>query len=138
MTAAIMTRHELKAECLAMLDQNAVQHPAGHQGKLAARYVLRSEAGARIGLMFEKNDKTKPLLWVEHRFLRDWVHDDIEFKLYPASALYQAVEPGGKQPYGRHAALKGMRDLANADLVRVTIDRVEQLRTLLAHLATVA
>lgn len=88
--------------------------------------------------MFEKSDKTKPLLWVELRFLRDLVHDDIEFKLYPASALYQAVEPGGQQPYGRHAALKGMRDLANADLVRLTIDRVEQLGTLLAHLATVA
>lgn len=88
--------------------------------------------------MFEKSDKTKPLLWIEHRFLRDLVHDDIEIKFYPASALYQAVEPGGKQPYGRHAALKPMRDLAHVDLVRFSIDRVEQLRTILTHLATVA
>lgn len=138
MTAAIMTRQELKAACLAMLDQNAVEHPAGHQGKLAARYVFRSKVGERIGLMFEKSDKTKPLLWVEHRFTRDLVGNDIELKVYPASSLYLAVEPGGKQPYGRHAALKGMRDLAHADLVRFSIDRVEQLRTILTHLATVA
>lgn len=133
-----MTRQELKAACLAMLDQNAAEHPAGHQGKLAARYLLRSQSGERIGLMFEKSDKTKPLLWVEHRFMRDLVDDDIEFKRYPAASLYQAVEPKGKQPYGRHAALKSMRDLARADLVRLTIDRVEQLRTILAHLATAA
>ncbi|WP_304774728.1 hypothetical protein [Cypionkella sp.] len=133
-----MTRQELKSACLAMLDQNAVEHPAGHQGKLAARYVLRSKVGARIGLMFEKSDKTKPLLWVEHRFLRDLVHDDIEFKVYPASSLYQADEPDEKQSYGRHAALKSMRDLAHVDLVRLTTDRVEQLRTFLTHLATVA
>lgn len=138
MTAAIMTRKELKVACLAMLDQNAVEHPAGHQGKLAARYVLRSKVGGRIGLMFEKSDKTKPLLWVEQRFLRELVVSDIEFRVYPASSLYQTVEPGGKQPYGRHAALKSMRDLAHADLVRFSIDRVEQLRTILTHLATVA
>lgn len=94
-----MTRQELKAACLAMLDQNTAEHPAGHQGKLAARYVLRSQSGERIGLMFEKSDKTKPLLWVEHRFLRDLVHDDIEFKVYLASSLYPAVEAGGNQPY---------------------------------------
>jgi len=132
-----MTRQELKAECLALLDQNAVEHPAGHQGKLAARYVLRSNVGARIGLMFEKSDKTKALLWVEHRFLRHLVDGDIEFKLYPASALYQAGEPDEKQSYGRHAALKSMRDLAHVDLVRLTIDRVEQLRTILTYLAAV-
>ncbi|MDB5658479.1 MAG: hypothetical protein JWS10_1094 [Cypionkella sp.] len=98
MTAITVMRLELVKACLAMLDQHAVEHPAGHQGKLAARYVLRSNVSARIGLMFEKSDKTKPLLWVEHRFLRNLVHDDIELKLYPASAPYQAVEPGGNSP----------------------------------------
>jgi hypothetical protein len=59
---AIMTRNTLKAACLSLLDTAAAEHPAGHQGKLAARYVLRSRSDERIGLMFEKSEKTKALL----------------------------------------------------------------------------
>ena len=61
----------------------------------------------------------------------------IEFRVDPASALYREVESGGKRPYGRHAALRSMRDLANADLVRCTIERFEQLETILAKLSAV-
>jgi predicted helicase len=47
------SRAALKSAVLAILDQVALEHPVGHQGKLAARYVLRSQNGERIELMFE-------------------------------------------------------------------------------------
>lgn len=59
----------------------------------------------------------------------------IDALVYPASALYQASEGGEKRTYGRHAGLKVMRDLANADLVRFTIERPGQMQFLLGALA---
>jgi hypothetical protein len=59
---------------------------------------------------------------------------DIEFRVSLASSLYQETEPGGKCPYGRHAALKSMRDLANADLVRFTIERLTQMQLIVGTL----
>lgn len=60
---------------------------------------------------------------------------DIKFRVYSAADLYKPTESDGKPAYGRHTALKAMRDLANADLVRFTIDRVEQMQVILAKLA---
>lgn len=135
MTSVMMSREELKAACLALLDSMAVEHPAGHQGKFAARYLLRSASGERIGLMFEKSEKTKCCLWVERRFARDLMDEDIEFHLYLASSLYQTPEDGKKPSYGRHAALKSMRDLAHTDLVRFTLTSSAQMWVILDHLA---
>lgn len=132
-----MTRAELKAVCLALLDEYAVEHPAGHQGKLAARYVLRSRAGERIGLMFEKHEATPANLWVDRRYASNLLDTGAEVRAYPASALYLPTEPGAKRQYGRHAALKAMRDLAHVDLVRFTIDRPDQLLKVLTHLVFV-
>lgn len=135
MNTMSMTREDLKAACLALLDQAAVEHPAGHQGKLAARYTLRSAGGERLGLMFEKSEKAKSHLWVDRRHVGDLFEAGIDYRIYPAASLYQEIEPGGKRPYGRHAALKPMRDLANADLVRFSIDRIDQLRMILTRLS---
>lgn len=121
--------------CLDLLDRRAIEHPAGHQGKLAARYVLQSHGGERVGLMFEKGERTKPYLWVERRFVRGLMDLDVEFRIYLASSLYQPAEDGGKPSYGRHAALKSMRDLANADLVRFTIATTRQMEVIVEHLA---
>lgn len=85
--------------------------------------------------MFEKTEKSRANLWLAQGLVGDLVTADIAFRIYPASALYKAPEPGGKQSYGRHAALKPMRSLAHADLVRFTIDRTEQLERVLEHLA---
>ena len=52
MIADVMNREMLIAACLALIDQVATEHPAGHQGKLAARYIIRSSSGERVGLMF--------------------------------------------------------------------------------------
>lgn len=135
MTTLILDRADMKAACLTMLETAAIEHPAGHQGKLAARYIIRTTSGERIGLMFEKGERTKPYVWIERRFARDLLDLDIEFRLSLASSLYQEAEPGGKRTYGRHAALKSMRDLANADLIRFTIERVSQMETILQKLA---
>jgi len=131
---AITSSNALKAACLSLLDTAAAEHPAGHQSKLAARYVLRSRSDERIGLMFEKSEKTKALLWVGNVHARNLLEADIEFRVYLASSLYQETEPGGKRPYGRHAALKSMRDLANADLVRFTIERFTQMQFIVGTL----
>lgn len=135
MTVAVVAREELKAACLELLDRTAAEHPAGHQGKLAARYVLHSASGERIGMMFEKSPKTRPQLWVELQFAKSLMGADIKFRVYLASSLYKPAEEGGKTAYGRHAALKAMRDLANADLVRFSIDRISQLDMILESVA---
>lgn len=132
--AVTTTRLELKAACLSLLDEVAIEHPSGHQAKYAARYVLRNHSGDRIGLMFEKAEKTKPYLWVEHARVRDLLGVGVEFQTYPASALYQLKVEGQKASYGRHAALKSMRELAHADLIRINIQSVDQLRGLLGKL----
>lgn len=50
----MMDRDQLKHNCLERLDAGAIEHPTGHQGKLAARYLLRRGDGDRVELMFEK------------------------------------------------------------------------------------
>lgn len=127
-------RELLKSGCLALLDAAAVEHPAGH-GKLFARYVLRSQDGDRIELMFEKGERSRSNLWLSASHAARLGRMAIESRDFPASALYQPAEPGGKPVYGRHAALKSMRDLANADLVRLTIGRVDQMEVILVKLA---
>lgn len=131
----LLGRDELKSRCLALLDAAAMEHPAGH-GKLFARYVLRTQDGDRIEMMFEKGEKSRANLWLACDHAVQLVTMGVEFRDYPGSALYQPTEPGGKPAYGRHSALKSMRDLANADLVRFTIDRVDQMEMILATLTT--
>lgn len=99
MTVGSVTRAELKAACLKLLNEVAIEHPSGHQGKYAARYVLRNNVGDRIGLMFEKADHTKPYLWVEYARVRDLLNDEMEFRTYFASELYRANEEGQKASY---------------------------------------
>lgn len=135
MSVTSLTREELRNACLSLLDRRATEHPAGHQGKLAARYVLVSASGERIGMMFEKGERARPLLWVARRHVPDLLDAGIESRLSLASSLYQAAETGGQASYGRHSALKPMRDLAHVDLVRFTIERIGQLEMILERLA---
>lgn len=132
--AEIRARDNLKTACLALLDAAAIEHPAGHTGSVA-RYVLRSNDGGRIELMFEKGAKSRARLWLTREQAGDLLSAGIEFRLYPAADLYKPTEAGGEPSYGRHAALKMMRDLANADLVRFTVYRVEQVQRILAKVA---
>ena len=89
MNADVMSRDMLVASCLALLDQVATEHPAGHQGKLSARFIIRSRSGERVGLMFEKGGRTKPYLWAALAHASDLLEADVEFRVYLASSLYQ-------------------------------------------------
>ena len=128
--AELHARGGLKVACLALLDTVAIEHPAGHTGSVA-RYLLRSNDDDRIELMFEKGPKSRANLWLTRALVGDLLSAGIEFRLYPASDLYKPTEAGGEPSYGRHTALKKMRDLANADLVRFTIYRVEEVQKIL-------
>ncbi len=48
MTAKVFDRDDLKRACLTALDAVALEHPAGHRGKLAARCVLHTRCLARF------------------------------------------------------------------------------------------
>lgn len=126
-------RAALKRACLDRLDAVAKEHPAGHQDKLAARYVLHSPGGDRISLMFEKHHSTPACLWIEHRFAQALLHLGIPCLEYPVTELYPHGE-GTRRRYGRHAALKAMRDLANTHLVRFEIGNIGEMELLLRGL----
>lgn len=96
--------------------------------------MLATTGGERISLMFEKSDRTPANLWVERRLARGLMDAEIECRVYLASSLCREDALGKKPTYGRHTALKPMRDLAHADLVRFTIDRVTQLELILTYL----
>lgn len=134
MTDKIFDREALKRACLAALDEVAVEHGAGHQGKLAARYVLQDRRGAAIELMFEKGPKTPAHLWMPLEAGEPLIDEGIPYRLSPAAETYAAKDANDRPLYGRHSALKPMRQLANSDLIRFTIDRPGQIDRLLQRL----
>ena len=132
-----MDRDELKQRCLERLDERASEHPAGHQGTLAARYMLRGQGGDVVELMFEKGPKTPASLWVaHHRAVGLLIEPGLHFQSSPASVLYEKKDSKDKPIYGRHSALKPMRELAHADLICFTITAPGELDRILDHLLT--
>ena len=130
-----MDRETLKLLCLNMLDECALQHPSGHQGKLAARYILRRGDGDVAELMFEKGPKTSANLWVTHRRVSGLVSEPgLHFQSSPASGLFASKNADDKPIYGRHSALRKMRELAHADLICFRITQTEDLERILNHL----
>lgn len=136
MATGSTSRSDFKRACLALLDAVAVEHPAGHQGVYAARYILQTADGQPIALMFEKGERTPAHIWVATRHLAFQLSEGVTVREYPADALYQPADDGEKT-YGRHAGLKAMRELANVDLVRVTVETVGQLQTVVQGLKAV-
>ena len=131
MSGVLFSRANLKAACVALLNERATEHPARHQSKYVARYILASASGARIAMMFEKGDRTPAHLWMELRFARALSTAEAAVRVYPASALYLGDQQGREPAYGRHAGLKPMRELAQADLARLTVESVAQLAMVL-------
>jgi hypothetical protein len=127
-------RGDLKRACLAALEAVAVEHPTGHQGKLAARYVLHTPRGAAIEIMFEKGPKTPAHLWMSGEAGEGMIDAGIRYRLSPAADTYATVDAEGRPRYGRHSALKAMRQLANADLICFTIERPAEIDKLLESL----
>ena len=125
----------MKAACIALLIERATEHPAGHQSKYVARYVMVAASGARVAMMFEKGDRTPAHLWMELRFARALSTAEAALRVYPATALYLGDQQYREPAYGRHAGLKPMRELAHADLARMTVESVGQLAMVLDRVA---
>ena len=132
-----MTRDELRKGCLDRLNERAVEHPAGHQGKLAARYVIRCSSGDITSLMFEKGPNSATNLWVaEHRVSELLQEPELQFRHAPASTLFVSQVRDGNPTYGRHSALKPMKELAFEDLVCFRISTLGELDRILDCLTT--
>lgn len=130
-----MERRQLKQDCLALLAACAREHPSGHQGKLAARYLLHCGRGDAAELMFEKGPKTPANLWVASGRIAGLKATDIDIRLSPASSLYAVVGADGKPQYGRHSALKSMNELRHADLACIRIEAITDLKRILEHIS---
>ncbi|MFV0514258.1 MAG: hypothetical protein ACK5MY_11610 [Jhaorihella sp.] len=130
-----MSPEELKRHCLSRLDECALEHPTGHQGQLAARYLLKRADGNVAEIMFEKGPKSPPNLWVAHRRVTGLItRPGLQFRLSPASALFATKGSNDKPIYGRHSALKPMRELGHTDLVCFRITSPGDLDRILGHL----
>lgn len=130
-----MTRDELRQAILQRLDRCALEHPRGHQRKLAARYLMHTPKGGAVELMFEKGPASAPNLWVAERYVAELLEDGaFEFRRAPASALFTTRGKDGKAQYGRHAALKSMRELSHADLVCIRLATLGELDRILEHI----
>ena len=134
MTSTNSARIALKRACMDRLSRVAVEHPAGHQGKLAARFILRTPSGERIELMFEKGDASSANLWVCKRFVIGLLDADIPYRYAPGSAAFKVRNADGKPVYGRHSALKTMDQLATDDLICFGLRTVGDLDAILFQL----
>ena len=117
MTDSKDARRALKDACLALLDSVAGEHPSGHQSKLAARYLIISQSGERIGLMFEKHVSASAHVWISRHFAQGLADGIVPVREYKAEQLYQSVDTETEPTYGRHAALKSMRDIDRKSVV---------------------
>ncbi|MET4103449.1 hypothetical protein ABIE58_002890 [Roseovarius sp. MBR-78] len=131
-----MTRDELRQACIERLDERAMEHPSGHQGKLAARYLLHTPSADAVELMFEKGPRSALNLWVAERFVDNLVAEgSLEYRHAPSSVLFATKGANGKRRYGRHSALKVMNQLSHADLVCFRIKKLADLDRTLDHLS---
>ena len=132
-----MTKDELRRAILHRLDEVAVEHPAGHQGVYAARYLMRTRQGGSVELMFQKGLNSPPNLWVVERFVAELLDDEtFEFRRSPASALFTTKGKDGEPNYGRHSALKTMTQLSHADLVCIRLSTLGELDRIIQHIET--
>ena len=112
-----LTREDLKRACLNRLEAIAMEHPLGHQGKLAARYLLRQPDGTVVEIMFDKGPQSPANLWICERFVGSLLEGDIPFRRSQAQTLFATRSDDGRTIYGRHSALRPMRQLGTADLI---------------------
>ncbi|BBU53859.1 hypothetical protein KU6B_01240 [Mameliella alba] len=107
-----MNRDTLKRRCLGRLDECGREHPTGHQGKLAARYLLDRCSGDVAEVTFEKVPKTPANIWVERSRADGLIgQPGPDYRIAPASVLFATKDAKGWPVYGRHSALKPMHEL---------------------------
>lgn len=132
-------RDFLKRATLGRLGAVAEEHPAGHQDSKAARFLLASADGARVEVMVEKNDDSPLNIWCHVRAVDEALLASVPRSITsPASKLWTGNGKDGRPAYGRHSALRGMGQLADADLaclkpetagqIGLIIDRLRRVR----------
>ena len=126
-----VARDELKAAIVRRLAEVAFEHPAGHQGKLAARFILRSVSGEGIELMFEKGPASVPNLWMLRKYAEPLMTSGIDLRESPARTLYAVTNDLGKKIYGRHTGLLPMRQLSDSDLVCFKLKAITELEAMI-------
>ncbi len=129
-----IVRDVLKATILNRLADVATEHPADHQGKLAARFILRSQTREGIELMFEKGPTSAPNLWMHRRYAEPMLESGIDHRESLARNLYALANEKGKKIYGRHTGLLPMRQLADADLVCFKLKALSELEMIIRSL----
>lgn len=130
-----MERLKLKHYCLARLDEACREHPLGHQDLYAARYMLSRPAGEEVEIMFEKGPSSPANLWVEKRHVVPLLDQTgMVFRESPATSTFLDTGARSKHRYGRHSALKPMKNLKNADLVCFRIESPGDFDAILDHL----
>lgn len=129
-----LSRAALKGAILARLDSLGREHPLGHQGAYANRYILRSDHGALVELLFEKGEKSPPNLWVRADQAGALQGGPIPLRHSSAAMLYQKPSKDGGRSYGRHSALEPMPILGRADLLCFALRSVEDLDQVVAVL----
>ncbi|MEY8880961.1 hypothetical protein [Donghicola sp. XS_ASV15] len=124
-------RAELKSAIIDRLNAVCQEHPMGHQGAYANRYIFKGENGTTTEILFEKSDRSPANLWVLETLLAPAANAGVSWKSSPASKLYQSPGANGKMKYGRHSALEKMDILGKADLACVNLSSVQQLDRIL-------
>ena len=127
----------LKTAITMGLDAVAKEHRLKHQDSYANRYSMRSANDAPVEIMFEKGGNTLPHLWVLAEHFAPLAGSGLDAKPYPKEDLDTVPAKGGGMQYGRHSALKDMRLLGKADLVRVTLRSKAELDQILSVLSQV-
>lgn len=110
-------RTTFKRAITALLDAHATEHPIGHQNDKAARYIIAAPGGKSLEIMFQKDPKSPPNIWITERAAGPLVGGTIAHKRSPAALLWKKKNQNGELNYGRHSGLRAMPQLAEADLV---------------------
>ena len=85
--------------------------------------------------MFEKGPNSAANLWVCHRYAERLLADNLTYRFSPAQILYETRDGNDRLRYGRHSALRPMRQLGDADLICFNIQSEAELEQILAGLA---
>ncbi|PPE79383.1 hypothetical protein C3941_13615 [Kaistia algarum] len=121
----------LKRAVVGVLDAIASEHPLRHQPSKARRYILAAPSGTPLEIMFEQDVASPVNLWMA---LKAAGPLSSKGAVSMASSLRTRTGRRGNVLYGRHSALERMPQLGDADLVRISIDRFEELGVVLDQL----
>ena len=132
-----MTERALvKRAVVALLNEIADEHSAGHQDEYAARYVLTTADASVLEILVEKGPKSPTNIWVLEKAGRRLRQQGVSFKLSPKSKLWSKQGTNGST-YGRHSGLLKLDQLRDEDLMCLAPENLEQLGTIVDHLLTV-